>query len=946
MPEMKKALKLIARIIGLIILIILLAAILIPSLFKEQIKEKVVSVANEKVNAELYIGDFGITLFRNFPNLTFRLKNVSITGVDKFRGDTLAGFKSFNLVFDLGSIFSKEGYRIRSIDLERPVARATILEDGSASYDIALPTDTVSLEDEPSEKEKEADGKKLMLNLNRFTIRDADISYYDYSSGMEADINDLDLLLKGDLSTSYTNLYLETSIGDLNFALNDIRMLNSASLSASFDVEANLEDNEFILGENRISLNELLLLFTGSVRMEDKDIIADLNIGTGDTGFKSVLSMIPAVYMKGFEELQADGEFTIKGAINGRYSAADSVLPDVNINFGVNDGKINYPDLPGSLDNINILTSIEFDGTDPDKSVLDLQKFHFDLAGNPFEMKMLLLSPISDPDLNAAFNGKIDLEALASAVPVELNKLKGLIDIGLELDGKLSMIERQDFESFRADGNMRLSGFEVEMDNLPPLGIEVAELNFSPQFTSLDQLKIDAAGNKINISGRLENYLPYLFKGETVYGSLDLYSAYLDMDTIFSYMPDDTVEETEEDTVKLSSIRLPENIDFKFISVIEDFRFSPLEATDLRGNIALSEGVLRISETGLSSLGGRVLVNAQYDSRDSLNPYLASSLEITGIGIEESFNTFNTVRQLAPVAKGMDGTVSVDFEFSSLLGEGMMPVIQSINGKGRLRSEQIQLISSPVYDKASSVLQIGEEYTNEFRDVDLSFEVKDGRIYVSPFNTRLGDMKLNVSGDHGIDQTINYILKVEVPASKLPPGMNALLTGLAAKAALMGIEYYQPEVININVLINGTVLEPQVLPSLGQSTGQSVKETVKEKITEIAGDKVEEVKEQLSEETRRQVDKIMAEAEEKADRLKAEAALAAGKIRDEAEKNANKLVSEASDKGALARMAAERAAEALRKEADSKAGKLEEEAERQAEKILNEAREQADKLIK
>ncbi|HCC71032.1 MAG TPA: hypothetical protein DEQ09_07780 [Bacteroidales bacterium] len=330
-----------------------------------------------------------------------------------------------------------------------------------------------------------------------------------------------------------------------------------------------------------------------------------------------------------------------------------------------------------------------------------------------------------------------------------------------------------------------------------------------------------------------------------------------------------------------------------------------------------------------------MLVNAQYDSRDSLNHYLASSLEINGIGIEESFNTFNTVRQLAPVAEGMDGTVSVEFDFSSLLGEGMIPVIESINGKGSLRSNRVQLVSSPLYDKVSSVLQIGEEYSNEFRDLDVNFEVIEGRVYVRPFETVMGDMKLNISGDHGIDQTLNYLVKVEVPASKLPQGMSTLLTGLAVNAALLGIEYYQPETLKMNVIIDGSIKDPRVKPSLGQGGGSEVKVTVKETISNVAQEKTKKVKEQVSERARKQADKILSEAQLKAGELKAEAAFAA-----------QNLIDEASEKGVLTKMAAERAADALKKEADNKASKIEEEAERQAEKILKEAREQADKLIK
>ena len=940
---MKKALKIILRITGIIILVILLAAIIIPTLFKKQIKEKVVDLANEKVNAELAIGDFGITLFRNFPNLTFRLKDVSVTGIDKFKGDTLAGLKSFNIVFDISSILSKSGYRIRAIEIDRPVANAVILEDGTANYDI-VPSGEVSQEEVSEEQSPEEKESKLALRLNKFEIKDADISYSDLSSGMEAGINDLDLLLRGNMSASNTDLLLEADIAAIDFILDGIKMVNKAALHAGFDVAADLKNKKFVLGENNILINALELLFSGSVEMDGDDIIADITIGTGNTEFKSVLSMVPAVYMKGFEGLDAGGSFNIEGLVRGRYSAADSLLPNVNLLLNVNNGNIDYPDLPGSINNINLKTRIDVDGTEPDMTVLDVEQFHFELEGSPFDMNMRVSTPVSDPEVKADFMGKIDLEALAGAIPVDLNELKGVFDIALGLEGKMSMIENEDFDSFKASGSMKLTGFEMDMENLPPVGIDVADFNFNPRYAALEQFRMDLAGNIINLSGRLENYLPFVFKDETVTGTLDLYSEYIDLDTIFSYLPVDTLD-VKEDTVALTTIHLPENIDFEFISVIDRFKFSPLQATDVKGNILLTEGVLVIKETGLQSLGGNVVVNAKYDSRDTINPSVDADLSVSGIGIRESFDSFNTVKKLAPVAEGMDGKIFMNFNFSALIGKGMMPVVESINGGGRMRSEEVQLVSSPMYEAFSSVLQIGQGYSNTFKDLDVNFEVIDGRVYIKPFNTSLGDLKVNISGDHGIDQTINYLLKLEIPASKLPPGMSAVLTGMAARAALMGIEYYQPEVIRMNVLIDGTIKDPKVKPALGQSDGSTITESIKEAATDIVEEKVTEVKDQVSNEAREQADKILSEAQEKADMVKEEAAKAAQKIREEGEKNAQKLIDEAADKGALARMAAERAAKKLREETDEKAAKLEEEAQKQADKIMEEARVQVDSLI-
>lgn len=944
--EMKKALKIILRIIAVIVLVLLLAAIIIPVVFKDRIKEKVVNMANEQVDAELYIGDFGITLFRNFPNLTFRLKEMSVTGVGTFEGDTLASVKSFNLVFDISSVFSKTGYRVKAIDIESPVANVIIPEEGRANYDIVPLTpegeeEEIAEAGEPAGEGEERAESSIAFSLNRFKISNGGISYTDASSGMKAVISDLDMMLSGDMAAGKTKLLLETNIGSLDYTVGGVRMLNRTEVHAVFDVNADLENNRFVLADNSIVVNALQLVFSGSVEMDGEDIITDLQIATGDTEFKSLLSMVPAVYMEGYEGLDATGSFTLESVIKGRYSAADSLLPHINISLKVSDGGIAYPDLPESIDNINISAAVAVDGTEPDRTVAELEQFHFELAGKPFDMHMLLVTPVSDPDVEASFTGRIDMEALAGAVPMEMNKLKGFIDVALSVKGRMSMVEERDFESVEASGSIKLTGFEMGMDNMPPIGIAAADFNFSPRYAALDKLEVDVAGSIISMTGRLENYLPFVLQDETLRGTMNLYSEFIDMDTVFSYMPADTSGITEEDTVAISVIRLPENVDFEFVSHIDRFKYSPLEASDLKGNIILREGVLMIRETGLQTLGGRVMLDAEYDPRDSTDVRLSSALSITGIGINESFTAFNTIRQLAPVAEGMDGDVSVDFDFTALVGEGMIPVTESITGSGRLRSDEIQLVSSPVYEKISTVLQLGA-YSNTFKDVDINFEVKDGRVYIKPFDTKLGDMNVNISGDHGLDQTINYLMKVEVPSAKLPPGMSSVLTGLAASAAMLGVEYYQPEVIKMNVMIGGTVTDPVIRPSLGgDKEAAGVKETVREAAKEAVQEKVEEVKEQVTDRAAEEAANIIAEAEKKSDMIKQEAAEAAVKVREEADRNAQKLIEEAADKGMLARMAAEKAAKALREEADKQATRLEQEAARQADKIMEEARKKA-----
>ena len=46
-------------------------------------------------------------------------------------------------------------------------------------------------------------------------------------------------------------------------------------------------------------------------------------------------------------------------------------------------------------------------------------------------------------------------------------------------------------------------------------------------------------------------------------------------------------------------------------------------------------------------------MNADYDTRDTLKPVMKADFDMQNIGVKDAFNTFNTVKKLAPAAKGI-----------------------------------------------------------------------------------------------------------------------------------------------------------------------------------------------------------------------------------------------------------------------------------------------------
>ena len=206
-------------------------------------------------------------------------------------------------------------------------------------------------------------------------------------------------------------------------------------------------------------------------------------------------------------------------------------------------------------------------------------------------------------------------------------------------------------------------------------------------------------------------------------------------------------------------IQVPENIDFDFDALIDEFSYDNIKAQKVKGHIIVRNGILSIRETGMNILNGTISMNADYDTRDTLKPVMKADFDMQNIGVKDAFNTFNTVQKLAPAAKGIDGKINAKLAYVSLLGSDMMPVINSINGDGKIQSDEITLLESATFDKMKEILKLGDKYSNTFKDINISFKIADGRIFVSPFDVKTGNLKMNISGDQGIDQTLELYCK-------------------------------------------------------------------------------------------------------------------------------------------------------------------------------------------
>ena len=676
--------------------------------------------------------------------------------------------------------------------------------------------------------------------------------------------------------------------------------------------------------------------------------------------------------------------FLVAGTAKGIYSDADSTLPDVTLAISVSNGLFSYPALPEQIKNINIKSDIFVNGKNLDKTIVNVDLFHMELAGNPFDMTLALKTPISDPDFKGSMVGRIDLAALSKAVPMNSLSISGILNMSVQMAGKMSMVEKNQFDSFKASGTLGVKNMDIAMSGYPDVKINEGTLEFTPAYAALSGTSMTIGGRSdFNLTGRIENYIPYFLSKKTIKGNLTSKSKLVDASDIMSKMASATQPVKKQKpaadpnagvstssffpapvqasvpapvspanaapgSTPMKLIQVPDNVDFDIDASIDNFNYNDIKAQNVKGHIVVRNGILSLNDAAMNILSGTIKMNADYDTRDTLKPTMKADFDMQNIGVKDAFNTFNTVKKLAPAAKGIDGKISAKMNYVSLLGKDMMPVINTINGSGNIKSNEITLIESKTFDKMKEVLKLGDKYSSTFKDINVNFKIADGRVYVSPFDVKTGNLKMNICGDQGLDQTLNYIVKTEIPRSDLGSSVNSFIDNISSQASAFGLKFKVSDVLKVNVKVTGTFSKPIVAPIFGSTAGESIggaKPAVNEAVKQTIDNTVDKTKEKARVEAEAEGDKLIKEAETSGQQLRDEAAMTAENIRKEADTQAQKLIDNAASKSSIQKIAAQKSAESLRKNADKKATQLVQEADNQANKLVEEAKAKKTEMI-
>ena len=827
---MKKILK----IIGIVIAVLLLLLFLTPFIFKGQIKDLVLRTINENLNAQVAFTDLDLSLFRNFPDATLSIQDLSVVNNAPFEGDTLAFGEEIVLEMSVMELFkgSDEPKKVDAISINRTLLNLKLDSLGNANYDIAVKNDAPITD---STKQ----GSGFQFDVQHYEINESQVNYLDEKSGLELHVLNLNHEGTGDFSASTSTLET-TSNALVSLAFDGTQYLDKNKVALQADFKMDLENLKYTFLENEAVINQLPLKFDGYVQVNEDNNEIDISFKTPSSSFKNFLAVIPEEYSKNIEDVQTTGDFVVQGLIKGIVD--ETHIPKMDISIASENASFKYPNLPKGVEDITILAEIKNETGIAEDTYVDINKLNFRIDQDVFTANGTISNLTGNMLVNMAVKGSINLANIEQAYPLELEQdLNGVVSADLTTSFDMNSVENEQYQNVKSSGTASIRDFRYSSPEIPnEVRMETATITMRPENIRLENMQAQTGQTDLSISGDIQNLMGYLFPDQKLKGQFNVTS---DTFSVNDFMIAETEPEAETaegtaETEKATAtgkeaVKIPSFLDARLDFTANRVLYDNLVLENTKGTVMIVDETASLNNITSNLFDGSIALNGNVSTKNAV-PTFNMDLNLTSIDIAKSFNGLELLQNLAPIVKALQGKLTTDVKLTGNLNEDLTPQLQTIAGNALA-----QVLGAEVNPEKTPLLaKLDERLTFiNLDDLDLSnlktyLTFTNGRVEVKPFDFTVKGIHVTAGGSHGFDMSMDYDLTLDVPAEFLGSSVSGVLSKLSSQEL-------ENTTVPLPIGLSGTFQNPSINLNLEQAVNsltQSIIETQKDNLKEKGKD--------------------------------------------------------------------------------------------------------------
>ncbi|MDR1225572.1 MAG: hypothetical protein LBK47_01565 [Prevotellaceae bacterium] len=392
------------------------------------------------------------------------------------------------------------------------------------------------------------------------------------------------------------------------------------------------------------------------------------------------------------------------------------------------------------------------------------------------------------------------LYGTADIKPGKANPMLPHIDANLELDslrariahnlitlakGKNNIVAEQSsdttvgFNGWKTNFGLDYSLLQVFTPSFPEMVyVDKLVAQITEEKQDLQQCDIRIGDSDMQLTGSIENILPYLDKKHPLKTNIRLAANNLDLNQLVRISEaGSTVEvsanmdvekpehieaikqsaKIDTSTPELKAMMLPTDIFAQFETDVKHAIFGKMELDNIKGGINLADGALILQELGVvANKKSRMKITAIHRTPEANHIYAGMRFHLMGIELGDLQNIIPEVDTVLPMLRSFEGKVDFHLAAQTYLDSNYNVKYSTLRASSSIHGENLVLLDNQTFAEISKLLRFKNKERNVIDSLDVEVVVFKNQIELYPFLVAMDRYKVALGGLHKLDMNVNY----------------------------------------------------------------------------------------------------------------------------------------------------------------------------------------------
>jgi AsmA protein len=578
---------------------------------------------------------------------------------------------------------------------------------------------------------------------------------------------DLLFQLKGDYNSANNkmpNMHFNMKVRD-GFISNQDTPYPAENIFLNFDTKLpSLDPEKLVVKIDSIYFDVEKDYFNGNV------IVEGLSKPKIDVRVRSKLDLAKldkAVGLKDFGIQKLQGLLNTTIVSKGVYDAASKQFPVTKGNLELKNGLIQTDYYPTAIQNINLVSSISSsNGTLKDLEV-KVSPASFVFEGKPFSVDASFKN-FEDIAYNIKAKGELDIEKIYKVFSQKGLDVTGYVKMDVAFQGKQSDATNGNYGNLNNKGTMELREIKTTSDYFPkPFVINEGIFVFNQDQMRFSNFKATYGQSDFLMNGSMANVINFaLSDSEVLKGNFTVSSNYINVDEFMSETPiaePNTTATEPEARTETGVIVVPKTFDFKLNASGKKLNFDDLAIENLKGNLLINKGRLKLQNSSFSLIGTKVSMSAEYYADNTSKAVFDYTINATDFDIKRAYNEVKMFREMASAAEYAEGIISLNYKIAGVLEADMMPNYPSLKGGGDLTVKQVKMKGFKLFNAVSKKTDAEGLKDPDISKVTIQTTIKNNIIKIEPFKFKVAGFRPKIQGESSLDGKLNIKMRLGLP---------------------------------------------------------------------------------------------------------------------------------------------------------------------------------------